>query len=58
MPILMVYLEIKFGPFSDFGGSNSKIVLEVKLEDKFYLEKDLSKDPKKEQPSSTGITPS
>ena len=45
MSIAMATLEREFGPFGDFGGSNSNFGLEGKIEDKSDPEKEPTKEP-------------
>jgi hypothetical protein len=58
MALLMVALVNKFGPFGEVGGSNSEVGLDEKLGDSEDPEKELKKEPEKEKPSSSAITPS
>ena len=58
MTLLMVALEKKRKPFKEVGGSNSKIRSKGKLGNNEDLENELRKEPEKEHPSSSAITPS
>ena len=58
MSIHMVAIERKSRPFGNFEGSNSNIRSKGKSGDKGNPGKDLGKYPKKDNPSSSAITPS
>jgi hypothetical protein len=58
MAILMAALENKFGPFREFGSSNSKVGSDEKYGDNEDPKKELKKELEKERPSSSAITSS
>jgi len=58
MALLIAYLASNLGPFGEVGGSNSKIRSKGKLGNNEDLENELRKEPEKEHPSSSAITPS
>lgn len=58
MAILMATLQSKFGPFREFGGSNSEATLDGKSRDNKNLEREMKKESEKERPSSSNNTSS
>jgi hypothetical protein len=58
MKILMETLERNFGPFKEFGSSNSKHGSDEKYGDNKDPKKESKKESKKERPSSNSITSS
>jgi hypothetical protein len=58
MAFLMTTIANNFGLFWEVGGSNSKVGSDEKPRDIEDLEKESKKEPEKEQPSSSAITPS
>jgi hypothetical protein len=58
MDLLMANLANNFIPFGKVGGSKSEFGSDDKLRDSEDLEKESKKEPKKEKPSSSTITPS
>jgi hypothetical protein len=54
---LLEAIESKLGPLGEDGVSNSKIGSKGRLGDNEYPEKESKKEPEKEQPSRSVITP-